>query len=226
MHSAPIYIRMYIHTLHQDDTRVGIRGAVHTGPNDELEREMESAFPQQLQHVNELGVRMLYSDSVHIAQLHRRALLLDREFKAKVWRRMHTGYVYIYCPYIRTSLERNPAPSTLIKPYSLNQVIEALTFQQPPNGVEKHLDSCIQEQGGRKRAVEEEEEEEDMRSTERIHVAQKEKEHVCISMSPAAVAHLAARSSLKQDSCGHLNTNSQGHTEARVAAPLPVEFGR
>ena len=66
---------------------MGIRGAVHTGPNDELEREMESAFPE---HANELGVRMLYSDSVHIAQLHRRALLLDRSFKAKVWRRMHT----------------------------------------------------------------------------------------------------------------------------------------
>ena len=70
---------------------MGIRGAVHTGPNDELEREMESVFPQQmLQHANELGVRMLTGDSVHIAQLHRRALLLDRAFKAKVWRRMHT----------------------------------------------------------------------------------------------------------------------------------------
>jgi hypothetical protein len=72
---------------------VGIRGAVHTGPNDELEREMESAFPEQSafrEHTNELGVRMLHSDSVHVAQLHRRALLLDRTFKAKVGRRMYT----------------------------------------------------------------------------------------------------------------------------------------
>ena len=65
-------------------------GAVRTGQSDELEREMETTLPKQLQHVNEFGVRMLYSDSVHIAQLHRRALLLDRAFKAKVWRRMHT----------------------------------------------------------------------------------------------------------------------------------------
>ena len=89
--------------------------------------------------------------------------------------------------------------------------------------MEQHLDSGIQEQGGRTRAVEEEEEEEEG-STKRIPIAHKE--HVCISMSPAAVAHLAARSSLKQDSSGHLNTNFQGHTESIVAAALPVAFGR
>ena len=67
----------------------------------------------------------------------------------------------------------------------------------------------------------EEEEEKEEGSTKRIPIARTE--HVCISMSPAAIAHLAARSSLKQDSSGNLNTNFQGHT---VAVALPVEFGR
>jgi hypothetical protein len=65
--------------LRQDDARVG---AVRMGPSDELELKVETTLPNQ--HVNEFGVRMLYSDSVSIAQLHRRALLVDRAFKAKV----------------------------------------------------------------------------------------------------------------------------------------------
>ena len=139
--------------------------------------------------------------------------------------------MYTYtCSYIRTSLNLSPAPSTLIKPYSLNQVIEALTFQQPPNGVQKHQDSGVQEEGGRKRAVEGEKEEEgeDRSSTNSIPIANKE--DVCISISPAAVAHLAATSDLKlheQDSSGPLNTNSRRHNESIVsAAAFPVEFGR
>jgi len=81
--------------LSQDDARVG---AVRTEPSDlleqELEQELESAFPQQLQHVNDFGVGVPCSDAVHIAQLHRRALLLDRAFKAKVWRRNGSLYTY------------------------------------------------------------------------------------------------------------------------------------
>jgi hypothetical protein len=67
--------------LRQDDPRVC---AVLTGPHDELEREMECTIPKQLLHLNEFGVRMHYSEAVQVAQLHRRALLLDRAFKAKV----------------------------------------------------------------------------------------------------------------------------------------------
>jgi hypothetical protein len=105
-----------------------------------------------------------------------------------------------------------------------------LTFQQPPNGVEKHQDRGIQEMGGRKRAVEgeEEEKEEERSSTNSIQIANKE--HVCISISPAAVAHLAPSSDLKlheQDRSGPLNTNSPRHNESiDSAAAFPVEFGR
>ena len=93
--------------------------------------------------------------------------------------------------------------------------------------MEKHLDKGIQEQGNRQRAVEEEEEEEEDRSsTKRIPIAQTE--HVCISMSPAAVALPAARSSptREPEGSGPLNLNSQGHTESLLAAAFPVEFGR
>ena len=132
--------------------------------------------------------------------------------------------MYTYtCSYIRTSLNLSPAPSTLIKPYSLIQVIEALTFQQPPNGVQKHQDSGVQEEGGRKRAVEGEKEEEgeDRSSTNSIPIANKE--DVCISISPAAVALKLH----EQDSSGPLNTNSRRHNESIVsAAAFPVEFGR
>jgi len=100
--------------LRQDDERVE---AVRTGPNDELEREMEMALPEPLKYVNEFGVRRLFSDSVHITQLHRRALLLDRAFKTKVWRRIHTDL----CIHI---LPLNPNhPQT--KPFTLhpNQIL-------------------------------------------------------------------------------------------------------
>ena len=72
----------------------------------------------------------------------------------------------------------------------------------------------------------EEEEEEDRSSTKRIPIAQTE--HVCISMSPAAVALPAARSSptREPEGSGPLNLNSQGHTESLLAAAFPVEFGR
>ena len=46
---------------------------------------------QLLQHCNSFGVRIHYSEAVQIAQLHRRAILLDRAFKAKVRRRIHTN---------------------------------------------------------------------------------------------------------------------------------------
>ena len=84
-------------------------GAVRTGQSDELEREMETTLPKQLQHVNEFGVRMLYSDSVHIAQLHRRALLVDRAFKAKVWRRIHTELCILILPLHPNHPETKPS---------------------------------------------------------------------------------------------------------------------
>jgi len=75
--------------LRQDDPRVC---AVVTGQNDELEREMESTSSQHLLPLNELGVRIHCSEAVQVAQLHRRALLLDRAFKAKVIQALEDSY--------------------------------------------------------------------------------------------------------------------------------------
>jgi len=64
----------------QDDERVG---AVQTSPKDLLERDMENQDPrvQQSKRNNE---EIICGETVYIAQLHRRALILDQTFREKV----------------------------------------------------------------------------------------------------------------------------------------------